>query len=76
MSFNNMSKPIPNARRDVAYQWVRDMGIERAQAFSLVEAVSNHLERDHPHEAMEEACKVIDLTGAYRLLATLLTDPK
>lgn len=75
MSMGNMGKPISFAQRDRAFHVVVNMGIDRVEAFQMVEAVSNKLERDEPYEAMQEACKVIDLTGAYVLLAHLLTDP-
>ena len=73
--FDNMGKPIPNVRRDRAYHWLQDdVGLEREKAWNMVQLVSNHLERDHPHDAIDSAFKLgIDLTGAYRLLAILLT---
>lgn len=74
MSFANMGKPIPNTRRDRAYQWAKDdAGVEREKAWNMVQLVSTQLERDHPHEGLKEACKTVDLTGAYRLFAILLT---
>lgn len=73
--FGAMGRPIPNTRRDRAYQWAKSVGVDRVKAFSMVEAVANHLERDHPHEGMRRACEDVDLTGAYMLFAFLLTGP-
>lgn len=76
MSMNNLGKHVPNSRRDVAYQWLQSIGVERVEAFSAVETIAGHLERDHPHEGLEAGRKVVDVTGAYRLFAILLTDPE
>ena len=74
MSFNNMGKPIPNDRRDTAYQLLRDWGIDRDDAWSFTQRMAEQLEHDRPHEAMEVLTGKIDLTGAYRMMAVLLTD--
>lgn len=88
--FEAMGHPIPLARRESAYQALRrdmapDASVEECQ--SLVERVADHLERDQPYLAMEEATDAgeyqhggqpglrLDLTGAYRLLAHLLAAP-
>jgi hypothetical protein len=73
--FAAMGKPIPTKRRDAAYQWAKENGAERAVAFSMVERVAACLERDHPHEALEEAQKTMGATGAYVVLSYLLTGP-
>lgn len=74
MSFDNMGKPIPNARRAVAYEAAKEMGLPKDEAFGVVQAVAEQLERDKPHEALERGCKSLDLCGAYRLMAHLLVD--
>ena len=71
--FDAIGKPVPEKRRDAAYQWLRSINVEREKAWSTVEMMAEHIQRDHPHEAMEAARKAVDLTGAYRLLALLLT---
>ena len=71
--FAAMGQPVPEKRRDAAYQWLRSINVGREQAWSTVETMAEHIQRDHPHEAMEAARKNVDLTGAYRLLALLLT---
>lgn len=71
--FDAMGRPVPEKRRDNAYQWLRSIGVGREKAWDTVETMAGHIERDHPHEALEAARKVVDITGAYRLLALLLT---
>ena len=74
MSFDNMGKPIPDERRDGAYALLRTWGVSRDMAWGAVQAASSSLERDHPHEAMQQLRKVADETGVYRIMAVLLTD--
>jgi hypothetical protein len=71
--FEAFGKPVPAFRRDNAYSWLKSTGVERSAAWSTVEAMAQHIERDHPHEARERALQTVDLTGAYRLLAVLVT---
>lgn len=73
--FDAMGEPIPNKRRDAAYAWARENGAERAEAFSLVERVASHLERDRPYEALQEAQKTMGATGGYVVMSYLLTGP-
>ena len=69
--FAAMGKPIPNDRKQRAYDAAKSIGVK--DCWGLVAGMSEHLERDKPYEAMESAKKHIDLTGAYRIMATLLT---
>lgn len=71
--FEAMGKPIPNNRRQEAYDWLRTLGIEIEAATLAVGSVATALERDKPYEAMAEGMKFLDLTGTYRLFAILLT---
>jgi hypothetical protein len=72
--FDAMGKPIPAFRKEAAYQQAKEMGVDSADdRMSLVNSVSEHLERDHPYEAQAAAMQYLDLTGAYRLMAVLLT---
>jgi hypothetical protein len=88
--FDAMGHPIPLERRESAYRALRDDIAPEASAEecqSLVERVADHLERDQPYKAMEEATDAgeyqhggqpglrLDVTGAYRLLAHLLAAP-
>lgn len=72
--FNAMGHPIPEPRKQAAYNWLRTM-FSQDEARSLVDAVANKLERDEPYEAQEVVMEHLDLTGAYRLMAVLLTEP-
>lgn len=74
MSFDNMGKPIPAARRAIAYEAAKSMGCAQAEAFSVVQAMAEQLERDKPHEAMQRGVETLDLCGTYRLMAHLLVD--
>lgn len=72
--FNAIGKPIPLFRKEAAYQQVKEMGVTSPEdRMLLVNSVSEHLERDQPYEAQAAAMKYLDLTGAYRLVAVLLT---
>ena len=73
--FNAMGQPVPATRKQAAYDCAKEMGIESPdERMSLVNAVAEHLERDKPFEAQQAALRHLDLTGAYRLMAVLLTD--
>lgn len=74
MSFNNIGQPIPEKRKEAAYQLLKEFGVARELAWNASSVMANHLEKDRPYEAIEAAQKVCDLTGAYRLMAVLLTD--
>ena len=69
--FAAMGKPIPYNRKQAAYDAAKSMGVE--DCFGLVNSVSEQLERDKPFEALNAAHKHTDLTGAYRIVAHLLT---
>ncbi len=75
MSMNNMGKPIPYDRRQAAFMAARSFGLDSPDAFHLIEAMALPLERDNPHDALHAALSAVDLTGAYRLMAHLLTEP-
>jgi hypothetical protein len=71
--FNAMGKPIPADQRQHGYDTCKEMGLDSARAWECVNATAEQLERDKPHEAQGAAMKFLDLTGAYRLMAVLLT---
>ncbi len=74
VGFNAMGKPIPTSRKQAAYDCAAAMGIDsQDERMSLVNSVAEHLERDKPFEAQQAAMRHLDLTGAYRLMATLLS---
>lgn len=69
-----MGHPIPLHRRQTAVDHCRMMGMtDNVAITACVGAMADRLERDEPYEAMREACRYVDLTGAYRLMACLLT---
>lgn len=72
--FNAMGRPITLDRRSNALNAVRDMApaLTTEAAMNLIEAVARQLERDQPYEAMKAARGVLDITGSYRLMSTLL----
>ena len=70
--FNVMGKPIPPAARQAAYEACKAMGLDQARSWEAVNTTAEQLERDKPYEALGAATKLLDLTGAYRLMATLL----
>jgi len=73
MSMNNMGKPISNEKRQKGYELLGEFGVQfKVDRYFCVRSVAEQLERDKPYEAMEEAQKHVDLTGAYRLFAVLL----
>lgn len=74
--FNAMGQPIPLARRQAAYETCQSIGLtDREEMMRCVTGMAEQLERDKPFEAQQIAMQHVDLTGAYRLMAVLLTDP-
>lgn len=75
---NALGRPVPDFRRAAGYEACKAMGLVEADSrFSTVNGMSEKIERDQPYEALEIAKRVFDLSGAYRLLAVLLTsEPK
>jgi hypothetical protein len=69
--FAAMGKPIPYERKQRAYDAAKSIGVK--DCFALVQGMSEQLERDKPYEAMQVGMKHVDLTGTYRIMATLLT---
>lgn len=75
--FEALGKPIPLWRKQEAYTCCSLMGSGDPGAnMEVVGLMSTALERDHPYDALEAGQKVFDLTGAYRLMAVLLTTEK
>lgn len=70
--FNAMGKPIKPAARQAGYDACKDMGLDSARSWEAVNTTAEQLERDKPYEALGAATKLLDLTGAYRLMAVLL----
>lgn len=69
---------VPAFRKAAGYQAMKDMGFtDREQMLSIVGGMAERIARDDPHMALENALKAgLDVTGCYRLLATLLAAPE
>jgi len=74
--FNNMGKPVPLFRKEAALKHAKAMGLGGGGAWAVDGAVAEQLERDEPYEAQRKAMVYLDLTGAYRLMAVLLSAPE
>jgi hypothetical protein len=69
-----MGKTIPMFRKTNAVWHCQQMGMtDMVKITAVVGAVAAQLERDQPYEAMREGMRYLDLTGTYRLMASLLT---
>ena len=71
--FAAMGHQVPVERKERAYDAAQTMGLTRENAHSCVSWMAEQLRRDKPYEALNGAKNWVDLTGAYRLMATLLT---
>lgn len=73
--FNAMGKPVPEKRQVQAFSFVLNTVNNRYfDCTRFVLDVAEFLEADKPKEAMNLAMAHLDVSGAYRLLALLLTD--
>lgn len=75
--FDALGKPVPYGHRARAADQAREMGLDldgRGEV-EFIGPIARAIENDRPNRALEHACKRLDLTGAYRLLAYLCTDP-
>ncbi len=73
--FDAWGQPIPSNRRGAAYEWLRSIGLTQEDAWSVTEASVHALEQDRPLSVFDVCQGKVDLTGAYRLLAILSTEP-
>ena len=72
--FDALGYPVSAFRKEQASLHLKDMGVEDAEKrWDCVQKMSQCIERDKPHEALEQALGFVDATGCYRLLAVLLT---
>jgi hypothetical protein len=70
---NAIGQPIPSTGRERGYRACREMGLDAADAWELTGRVASLLERDQPYEAERVGlASLLDLTGYFRLAATLL----
>ena len=70
--------PVPFFRRSAAINHMKAMGFtDRAKMEEVVGKMSERIERDDSHMALEDALRLgCDATACYRLLAVLLTEPE
>lgn len=73
VEFAAMGKPVPFDRQQRAYEAAQSMGLSKEAAHNAVSWMAEQFRRDKPYEALHGVSKWVDLTGAYRLMATLLT---
>lgn len=74
--YDAFGKPVSHARRQAAYETMKSMGFkDKEQMLTVIGQMSEHIERDEPHAAMQVGVGIIDVTGIYRMLAVLCTDP-
>jgi hypothetical protein len=71
--FAAMGHSVPYYRKQAAYDLCREWGLTQGLADAITSGMALQLERDKPHEAMEIARQGLELTGAYRLMAVLLS---
>jgi hypothetical protein len=74
--FNGFGKPVSMERRSAGYAACKEMGLDSEASWECVGYVAEAIERDDPYRAIGKSMKFIDLTGAYRLMAVMLTDQK
>jgi len=73
---NALGHPIPTERKTAAYNTAKEMGIDTTEdREALVSSMVSHSEQDRPYDAQDAGLKFLDITGAYRLMAVLLTTP-
>ena len=82
--FNALGKPVPSNRTDAAYKTVKHIlpNLTSEEAYAFVAKCAEYIRKDEPFrivgavEGLDEDLQKIDVTGRYRLMAVLLTDPK
>lgn len=70
--FNAMGRPIPPAGREAAFDAARAMGLDTGDAWEVTGKVARALEDDAPLRAQQAGLAHLDLTGYYRMAATML----
>ncbi len=73
--FEAFGHKVPTHRLDAGLAAIREMvpSIGTETAMTVIGKVADRIERDEPYKAQREARVVLDETGMYRLLATLMT---
>ncbi len=72
--FNAFGKSVPTERQVAALDCaVEDLGVDPLLCDPVIRAAARYIELDNVHDAMLVLRNIVDLTGAYRLLAVLCT---
>jgi hypothetical protein len=72
--FNAFGHPVSIERQCTALDCaVEDMGVDAFLADPIIREAARYIERDDIEKAMLVLRNIVDLTGAYRLLAVMCT---
>lgn len=72
---NAFGKKVPTVRQVSALDTaVEILGVEATQADPIIRVTARFIELDKPFNALMTLQNIVDLTGAYRLLAVLCTE--
>jgi hypothetical protein len=73
--FNAFGKPVPIGRQVSALDCaVEVMGVDPMLADPVIQTAARYIELDKIFEAQTVLRNIVDLTGAYRLMAVMCTD--
>lgn len=72
---NAFGKPVPTERQVAALDCaVESIGVDALLADPIIRDAARYVELDQPDNALTVLRNIVDLTGAYRLLAVLCTE--
>lgn len=72
---NAFGRPVPTGRQVAALDCaVEVFGIDQFLADPVIRRAAQYVERDEPDKALTALQNIVDLTGAYRLLAVMCTE--
>lgn len=76
IGFNAFGHAVPTERQVAALDTaVEDIGVDALLADPVIRDAARYIELDQPDNALLVLRNIVDLTGAYRLLAVLCTGP-
>jgi hypothetical protein len=74
--FNAFGHPVPTERQVAALDTaVEVIGVDPMLADPVIRNAARYVELDQPDKALTVLCNIVDITGAYRLLAVLCAEP-
>jgi hypothetical protein len=69
-------RPVPTVRQVAALDTaVEVIGIDQMLADPVIRDAARYIEKDQPDKALSVLRNITDMTGAYRLLAVMCTEP-